>query len=247
MTFSIRSQIALMYWSLGWAIIFGVAFGVFLHMIPPPDPAMSSEEVKAWYLARDGEIKIGAMIASWTSAFMVPLFGVIAAQVHRRETGFPIWTMMAVVGGGLTSIFLVIPPIIFGAAAFNAERGADATAAIHDVGVLMLVTTDQFFLFPWMAIILVSLRPGPTPANWPFPRWFGYANIWFVCLGELGAVAYNFDSGLFSWRGFFPYWTPFGLFGAWIILTSWLLLRSLKGQLAEERAPTINEPLAVGV
>lgn len=248
MTFSIRSQIALVWWSLALAVVFGVAFGFFLHMIPPPDASMSSEEVKAWYLAREGEIKIGAMIASWTSAFMVPLFVVIAAQIRRRETGVPVWTMMAVVGGGLTSVLLVIPPIIFGAAAFNADRGADATASIHDLGVLMLVTTDQYFIFPWVAIIVISLRPG-APANWPFPRWYGYLNIWFVCLAELGAVAYNFDTGLFSWRGLFPYWSPFGLFGGWIALTSWLLLRALKGQLAEERAAraTSGEPVAVGV
>lgn len=248
MTFSIRSQIALLWWSLGFAVVFGVALGVFLHMIPPPDASMSSNEVRSWYLARAGEIKIGAMIASWTAAFMVPLFVVIGTQVRRHETGFPLWTSIVILGGGLTSMLLVIPPIIFGAAAFNAERGADATAAIHDLGVLMLVTTDQYFIFPWVAIIVISLRPGP-PANWPFPRWYGFLNIWFVSLAELGAVAYHFDSGPFSWRGLFPFWSPFGLFGGWIVLTTCLLLRALKGQLADESSTGAmsDEPLKVGV
>jgi hypothetical protein len=248
MTFSIRSQIALVWWSLVLAIVFGLAFGFFLHMIPPPRASMSAEQIKSWYLSRDGEIKIGAMIASWTSAFMVPLFVVIGAQMRRVETGFPIWTMATIVGGGLTSVLLVIPPIIFGAAAFHADRAADATASIHDLGVLMLVTTDQYFIFPWVAIIVTCLRPG-SPANWPFPRWFGYLNIWFVGLAELGAIAYNFDTGVFSWRGLFPYWLPFGLFGGWVILTSVLLLRALKAQLADELAVPALEgmPVAVGV
>lgn len=244
MSFSLRSQIALVWWALILAIVFGVAFGVFLHMIPPPSASMSSEEVKSWYLAREGEIKIGAMISSWTAAFMVPLFVVIAAQMRRIEVGFPVWTVLTAVGGGLTSVLLVIPPIIFGAAAYNADRGADATASIHDLGVLMLVTTDQYFVFPWVAMIVISLRRG-APANWPFPRWYGYLNIWFIALFELGAPAFNFDSGPFSWRGLFVYWSPFTLFGVWVLLTSWLLLRALKQQLAVELVAPAQEDLQV--
>lgn len=248
MTFSIRSQIALVWWSLGLAVIFGVAFGVFLHMIPPPHASLTADQVQSWYQARDSEIKIGAMIASWTSAFMVPLFLVIGTQMRRGEDGSAVWSLLTMIGGGLTSVLLVIPPIIFGAAAYHADRGADATASLHDLGVLMLVTTDQYFIFPWIAIIVMSLR-SQVPAHWPFPRWYGYLNIWLVSLFELGGPAFNFRSGPFSWRGLFAYWSPFGLFGVWILLTTWLLLRALKSQLADELAVPAQPdvPVTVGV
>ena len=247
MTFSIRSQIALVWWSLILAIVFGVAFGVFLHMIPPPHASLTADQVQSWYQARDGEIKVGAMIASWTSAFMVPLFLVIGAQMRRGEDGSPVWSLLTMIGGGLTSVLLVIPPIIFGAAAYHADRSADATASLHDLGVLMLVTTDQYFIFPWIAIIVMSLR-SEVPTRWPFPRWYGYLNIWLVTLFELGGPAFNFRSGPFSWRGLFAYWSPFGLFGVWILLTTWLLLRALKAQLADALAvPAPPVPVALGV
>jgi hypothetical protein len=87
------------------------------------------------------------------------------------------------------------------------------------------------------------------PANWPFPRWYGYLNIWLVGLFELGGPAFNFKTGPFSWRGLFAYWSPFALFGLWILLTTWLLLRALKGQLADERSAmaTPDEPVALVV
>jgi hypothetical protein len=38
-------QIALVWWSLAFAVIFGLAFGLLLHLVPPPDATMSAEEV----------------------------------------------------------------------------------------------------------------------------------------------------------------------------------------------------------
>jgi len=56
-------------------------------MIPPPSPTQSAVQVAHWYAVRHTEIRIGAVIASWTSAFMVPLTIVIAVQMHRQEGG----------------------------------------------------------------------------------------------------------------------------------------------------------------
>ena len=42
-----------------------------------------------------------------------------------------VWGPLAMVSAGLMSIFLVVPPILWGAAAFSPDRPAEITKAIH--------------------------------------------------------------------------------------------------------------------
>ncbi|MBA3741631.1 hypothetical protein [Sporichthya sp.] len=230
MSFSLRSQVAMIWWAIGFGAIFGLSFVFLLHMVPPPNADMDSAELQRWYESRAGEIKIGATISSYTSGFMVPLFIVIGAQIRRHEQGFPVWTWATIIGGSLTSLFLVFPPLLLGVAAFTPGRDPDATAVIHEFAVLTLITTDQYFVFPWIALIVISLRPSTVPAS-PFPRWYGYFSLWMLTMVELGALAFNWKSGPFSWRGL-PFYFPFAFFGVWIALTAYLLLRSIAAQRA---------------
>jgi hypothetical protein len=154
---------------------------------------------------------------------------VIAVQINRQQRGNPVWGVIAAVGGGMTSLLLVLPPIFWGAAAYNLDRSPEITAALHDVGVLLLITTDQCFILCWAALVVACLAPQPMPHS-PFPRWFGYFNIWFVFMAEAGAIAWLTRTGPFAWEGLFPFWLPFILFGVWIPIMATLLLRALSAQ-----------------
>jgi hypothetical protein len=243
-----RSQIALVWCSLILGVAYGLALGVLLRMIPPPAATQTAQQIHDWYLARQTEIKLGATIAAWTSAFMVPFWAVVAIQISRQEKGRPIWTATALVSGALLSIFLVLPPIFFGAAAFTPSRAPDVTAIMHQLGVLTLVTTDQYFIFAFVAVtVMCFVRPRANHS--PFPRWFGYFTIWFTLMGEAGAFAFNMRTGPLAWNGLLAFWIPFGVFAPWLGIFVYLLLRSLKGQLQEaqvtEQQPGTQE--AVGL
>jgi hypothetical protein len=244
MKFSLRSQIALVWWSLIFTLIFTVSLVFLLHIVPPPSADMSSEQIKSWYQEHNDSIKWGAAVCGWTSAFFVPLSAVIAAQVRRHETGgFPIWSQTVLISGGLTAIFLVLPPIAFGAAAFNADRSADATAVMHQFGLLMLVTTDMWYVFMWVALIVISLRPD-TVANSPFPRWYGYFCIFSMSVFEFGVIAFLVRTGPFAWNGAIVWWAVFGIFFLWILVSCTLLIKAMKRQLAEASGATQSASVA---
>lgn len=97
-----------------------------------------------------------------------------------------------------------------------------------------LVTTDQFFIFAGVALIAMCLRPQIAPHS-PFPRWFAYFNIWFMMLGEAGALPFLFRSEIFSWNGLFPFWLPFSIFGIRMIVMYYLLFKGLRLQLRDAR------------
>jgi hypothetical protein len=231
MKFSLRSQIFIVWWALIFLLIYTIALCFMLHIVPPPRATMTSEEIKSWYESHDTSIKWGAAVCAWTSAFFVPFSTVVAAQIRRHEVGYPIWSQLTLISGGLTATFLVLPPIAFGAAAFNSGRSADATEVLHTFGLMMLVTTDMWYVFMWAAIIVIALRPTKVE-NPAFPRWFGYLTIFSMSVFEFGVFAYLNRTGPFAWNGIVVWWAVFGVFFAWCLTASALLLQALKRQLA---------------
>ncbi|WP_205698776.1 hypothetical protein [Conexibacter sp. SYSU D00693] len=241
-----RSQIVVVWWALAFTAIYGIALGLLLDMIPPPDAVMDAQAIDAWYDDRHTQVRVGAVIAAWTGAFMLPLAAVIALQMRRQERGRPIWSLLTICGGAMMSIFLVLPPLFFGVAAFSPDRSPEVTALMHELGLLTLVTTDQYYIFMWVAIAVICLTP-TTVRHSPFPRWFGYLTIWTALMFEAGAIAFLPRTGAFAWNGLFVFWSPLTLFGLWIGVQSWLLLRSLKAQRLEEQEqpqPVADVPAA---
>jgi hypothetical protein len=239
-----RAQIGIVWWALALTASYGLVLGFLLHMIPPPDATLSAVEIARWYADHAFSIKIGATIASWTSAFMLPLWAVIGFQIARQEKGRPIWAVMAVAGGAMMSIFLVLPPLFWGVAAFTPGRSPDTTAMMHELGVLTLTTTDQYYIFNWVAVVVICLRPQIAPHS-PFPRWFGYFSAWIGMMFEAGAMAFNFRTGPFSWNGLLVFWSPLSLFGLWIGVMAYLLLKSLRLQRQDAVAAEENAAVLV--
>lgn len=226
-----RAQTILIWWAWIFMVIFGVTLWGLLDMMPPPPAAWSAAQVAAFYTEHHFTIRVGAVIASWTSAFAVPLSVVISVQMARLEKGVPVWSILQFAGGIMMSIFLVLPPLFWGIAAFNPSRAPEVTALMHETGTLTLVTTDQYFIFQMVAIAYISLT-NKGAGNSPFPRWIGYFTIWAALAFEVGAVGFIPKSGPFSWSGLFVYWFPLSIFGAWFTTLCVSLLMALKRQRA---------------
>lgn len=230
-----RGQTVMIWWALVTMLIFGLSMWQLLGMVPPPGANLPADEVAAFYRAGAFRIKLGAMICSWVSAFAVPFAVVITAQMMRLEKGIPFWSIMQLAGGMLMSIFLVLPPLFWGVAAFNADRAPEITALMHQLAMLTLVTTDQFYIFQSIAIAVICFTRKPDPLS-PFSRPLGYFTVWAAIMFELGALAFMFRTGPFSWSGLFVFWFPFCIFGAWIGVMASALLGAIKRQRAASLA-----------
>ena len=224
-----RGQAAMVWWALATMVIFGLSMWLLMGMVPPPHADLSSAQVAAFYQAGDLKIRFGAAICSWVSAFAVPLSVVITVQMMRIDNGQPFWPLMQLVGGILMSIFLVLPPLFWGVAAFNAHRSPDATALMHELGMLTLTTTDQFYIFQNIAIAVFCFTKPAEPLS-PFTRRLGYFTVWAAIMFEVGALAFLFKTGPFAWNGLFVFWFPFVIYGTWISVTSYALLGAIKRQ-----------------
>ena len=226
-----RGQAIMIWWALIFMVVFGFTLWGLLGMMPPPPATLSANEVAAFYTDNNGKIRLGAMIASWCSAFMVPFSTVLAIQMARLEKGTPVWSILAFAGGTLMSMFLVFPSIFWGVAAFTPTRPPEVTALMHELGTLMLTTTDQFYIFQMIALTYVSLTQ-KVDADSPFPRWVGFLTLWAALAFEVGAVSFIPKTGPFAWNGALVYWMPLSVFGVWVTIVSVSMLRALKRQAA---------------
>jgi hypothetical protein len=229
---SARKQKVILGWSMLLLTLCGIAFGYFMRMMPPPDANQTADQVASWYQQHHTNIRIGAAIAGWTSAFMIQFAVVIWAQIKRQEEGVQVWAALALTSGALTAVFFAFPPIAWGAAAFAPERAADVTAVMHQLGTLTYITTDQLYLGMWVAVAVICLTPTDVKHS-PFPRWWGYLTIWTIIMFEAGAIAFIPHTGPFAWNGLLAFWFPLFLYGGWMLIQAILIWRALTAQQQE--------------
>ena len=234
-----RAQQLLLIWTVVLASGYVLALAFLLDMIPPPPATWSPEQVADWYAERHTRIRFGAVLASFTSAFTVPLAVVIATQMRRIEKGRPVWTMTAFAGAIMTSILLVLPPLFWGVAAYTPSRDPQSTALMHELGVLTFITGVQYFLFLFGGVIVICFR-SPAVVHSPFPRWFAYYTVWSALMFEAGPIAFLTKTGPFAWNGLLAFWAPFVLVVAWLSVMVALLANALRHQ-TEAKPPTVAE------
>lgn len=226
---SANAQRFMLLWGFVMMLIFGFSFWLLIKLIPLNPATDTAEMVAAFYQQNSLSIRIGAVICSWCSAFAIPIYVVLAAQSSRLENGVPIWSMLQFGGGMMMTIFLVLPPLFWGTAAFTADRAPELTLLMHELANLTLVTTDQYFIFNMVPIAYLALSRRNHPLN-PFPRWYGYYVIWGALMFELGAFAFLPRTGPFAWDGLLVFWFPFSIFGIWMTITLFVMLSAIAKQ-----------------
>ncbi len=228
-TISSRAQRFMLWWGYIMMIVFGLSFAFLIKLVPPNPATDTAEITAAFYRENSVSIRIGAVISSWCAGFAIPIYAVLAAQSARLEKGIPIWAILQFGGGMMMTIFLVLPPLFWGTAAFSAERAPELTLLMHELANLTLITTDQYFIFNMVAIAYIALSRRNHPLN-PFPRWYGYYVIWGALMFEVGAFAFLPRTGPFAWNGLLTFWVPFCVFGVWMTITMFVMLAAIKKQ-----------------
>jgi hypothetical protein len=203
--------------------LLGVAVLLLMKLIPPWSPMESPAEVALRYQSDAMSIGLGVMILS--ASFLIPFYAVLAAQMQRIEGKASPLATTQLLGGYGVALFLIIPAVLFGTAAFRPDRAPELTAMLTDLSWLFFVTPFGPAMIQTLAVGLAILTDkNKVPI---FPRWVGYYNIWLGIAFIPGGLALLTKTGPFAWNGFLAYWFPFGLFGLWFIIMVLALFRSI--------------------
>jgi hypothetical protein len=210
----------------GPVMTLGFFIGLMLcaHFIPPPSPAASADQIAAMFRNNTSGIRIGLFISMLATGLLCPFYSAITIQMRRIEGHWSALSVTQAVAGACSTLEIVLPMMIWQAAAFRPERDPVTTQALNDMAwlpFLGLTTTVIIQNVVLGIVILADHRAQPL-----LPRWYGYLNF-FAGMGIVpaGFIVF-FKTGPLAWDGIIAWWLPVAVFFCWIILTAVLLTQS---------------------
>jgi len=229
-----NAQLFCAWCGMGFAVLFTLGWWVIAGYVPPTSPALSANEVAAFYQQDTGIIRLGLLITMFSAALNAPWVAVIAMQLKRIEGEFPALTYTLLISGTIGTLILFIPPMIWTTAAFRPDRDAELIMLLNDFGWLFFIMTFSPFFVQNLAIALAIFSDkAESPV---FPRWVGYFNIWVGILFIPGGLITFFKTGPFAWDGILAFWLPLTVFFIWYLVMFPVLLKTIKQQ------PLLSEP-----
>ena len=216
----------------------GVAMMVLLSIalfgngiLPPISPADSSQEVADFYKDDTDLIRAGLLVAFFAFGLWGPFMAAIGAQLERIPDISPVLVKTQQLAAGAAWIFLLLPALIYSAAAFRPDGDPDVIRALNDLAWFTFIMP----VVPFVTIaIVVGVAILQDESREPiYPRWFGYLNLWIALLQVPGGLLTFFKTGAFDWRGLFALWIPFAAFGIWMATLSWTTDRAIRRQARE--------------
>ena len=159
-----HAQRILIWWSVAFLAIYVLALAFLFDMVPPPRATMSAQQIADWYAHRHTRI-VSVRRDLMDERVRASASVVVAVQLARVEGGRRVWSILTGASGVMTSIFLVLPPLFWGVAAYTPSRDPQVTAVMHELGMLTFVAVVPYFIFMWVAIAVFCFRKSKLPTR----------------------------------------------------------------------------------
>jgi hypothetical protein len=183
---NIRNQL-ICAWSVPlFMVLLGIGFGGLCGYIPPNPPNDSAQEIATFYAEHRQLIRTGLVLTMLGGALLVPWVAVLAHQMKRVEGPSSVLAQTQMLAGAMVVILIVIPCMLWTAAAYRPDRDPDLVLVLSDVGWFFFILALSLPVVQMLAISICILG---APDEKVFPRWLGYANLWFASCCSPGPCA----------------------------------------------------------
>jgi hypothetical protein len=214
--------------------LFFVGF-LLAHFIPPPSPSLSQEQVVAQYQQNANGIRSGMVLMMISGMFIMPMVGVISAQLKRIKGITPALTYSQITAGAAGSILFIIPAVLFLVTAYRPDRPPELTFLMNDLcWISAVLPWPPAFIQNIVIAVAIIHDKDPRPI---FPRWVAFFNIW-VAIGFLpGSLLPFFKRGPLAWNGILVFWLAGSVFFLWFVVMTVMLLKAINRQ-EQEASPS---------
>lgn len=223
-------------WPVG---LVGFLFGfiVLAGFVPPPSPAWSAQEVAAFFTADLNKIRVGMLIAMFSSALLLPFYAVVSEEIKKIE-GKPAMLARIQFGGAVILVtFFQIIALVWVTASYRPDINPEIIRAMNDFCWFVWSTLIPTYMIQYICMAIAGFMDTRAQPLWP--RWAAYLNLWIAVTGAGGILAVFFKKGPFAWDGVVGFWIPVIVFAIGMCVTSVLLLRRHR---LDESQPAESSP-----
>jgi len=214
----------------GLALVF-ILFPLLILMgfFPPPTPAEGPDAIAAHYAKSSWIFLLGGSVSVQMSALGVMWTAVISLQLRNIEGAAPpIFSLCQLACGVLANSVFIFGCVGWVVSAFRPERAPEIIQTVNDLAFILFLGTVTPLIGQALTIgIAIFSDESDEPI---FPRWAGFFNCWVAAIFVPAGLIPFFKSGPFAWHGLFGLWLPVLVFGAWIVIMSFLVLGTIKKQ-----------------
>ena len=216
-------------WTLpAMGVIWLSAFLLFPGFVHPMSPAMSAEEVAAFY--RDPEnlprIRYSMILFNWFSVALIPMLMLIVMQVRRMAHRTPILSYCLLSCSAAGPMIFLIANLFWLLAAFRPERDPALTQLFNDLA-WVTFTSQVPYLIAQSAILALSiyLDRQPQPV---FKPWVAHFNLVIAAAMVPAAfIGLALQGGPMAWDGLLPFWVRNIAVGLWIVVMGVVLRQAI--------------------
>ena len=198
---------------VGFLVMYLLGLWVLADFVPAHNPQASAEQIAEIYRAHNARIKLGMDFVMFAAALYLPWVASWSAMIRRMEGPDSFLSNCQLLGGLASSMFFVLPALIWQVAAYRIDRPASEIRMLNDVGWILTVTSVPPFLIQFLPFAAAILIQKSSPGL--LPRWLGYASLWACVLYSPAVAAYFFKSGPLAWNGLLSFWIPLSVFVVW--------------------------------
>lgn len=228
---SIKDQRICLWMVPFFGLLFVFAFWNFQGFFPPLSPALSAEEVAAFYQNNLAQIRSSMILCNIIGVSLIPFFTVIVVQMMRMQNASKVFAysyLVAVVNGGT---LFALADLAWLNAAYRPERDPQLTMLLNDLAWFAFITPVGFVMVQNFCLAMaVYLDKSVKPV---FPKWVGHFNIVVALMIAPSAFALMYKTGPLAWDGAISFWLRMAALGVYVVVMFLVVLSALRRQEAE--------------
>lgn len=220
-----------------WIFVAGTAIGWLgiAHFWAPAKADLGAEATKQWFTElHRTEVILGCTIFYIAAGLLTPGSIAMGLVLSRIEGRYPLWSLTTAVCGVFISLIIFFNCCAWIVAAYRKESGADVIQSWYDWAWFAFLLGWIYLTVEMVATAVVELmdkRESPM-----IPRWFS----WLTLAGGLSiffaAGPAFFKSGPFAYHGLLAFYFPVVVWGGYITLTTFFMLKELEREPVEAPA-----------
>jgi hypothetical protein len=215
-------------WMFTISLIVSLVIGLgSAHYVPQPNNSMSVGEIAGLYRDHVDVYRFVFMINMFAGGFYFCYTAVISAQLRRIEGSVGrVLNYTQLSTGAANGVLLMLPSLLFTAAAFRPDRNPEITVALHDLANIVVLMPIASFTVQQIAIAWAIFSD--TSARPVFARWVGHVNLWTGIIYVPAFAMSFFKTGPLSFDGVVAFTIPVIAYLLWYVVMIIVLFKAIR-------------------